>query len=245
MKACFFYTILLLTSINIFAQRNVLEKIIREQGEQFGDWAQDPDAYEVQVLYTQIDRDAEGRPSFTTYRFGADPNRYFYPASTVKMPTAFLALEKLNELGVAGLDKYAVMHNYAGTAPQTAALVDTSSASGSASVANYVEKIFLVSDNDAHNRLYEFLGQAELNKRLQAKSFNNSRVIHRLSVSGFDTLGNRWLNPISFGSPDSTVLSLPERYDFFYDSLAVRNQVRGYGYLDSEQDSIVYVPFDF
>jgi len=34
------------------------------------------------------------------------------------------------------------------------------------SIAQYIKKIFLVSDNDAFNRLYEFLGQHYLNERL-------------------------------------------------------------------------------
>jgi len=195
-------------------------------------------------LYTQIDRDAEGRPSFTSYRFGADPNRYFYPASTVKMPTSFLALEKLNDLGIIGLDKNTLMHHYISREPQTTALSDTSSITGKASVSNYVEKIFLVSDNDAHNRLYEFLGQAELNQRLQAKGFHDSRVIHRLSVSGFDTLGNRYTNPVSFFNDEGLVYYQGETYSKFYDDFGLSGQVRGVAYMNNEEE-IVNEPFDF
>ena len=34
------------------------------------------------------------------------------------------------------------------------------------SLGHYIRKVFLVSDNDAHNRLYEFVGQGELKERL-------------------------------------------------------------------------------
>lgn len=244
MNHYFFLALLCLFTGSLTAQRNVLEKIIRGQQQQFGDWAKDPNSYEVQVLYTQIDRDATGRPSFTTYRFGADPNRYFYPASTVKMPVAFLAMEKLNELGIAGLDKYSAMHNYAGRAPQTAALADSSAASGEASVAHYARKIFLTSDNDAYNRLYEFLGQAYLNKQLQAKGYTTSRIIHRLSVSGFDTLGNRYTNPVSFFGDTGLQYHQGQVYSAFYDDFGLSNQERGAAYID-EEDKIIPKPFDF
>lgn len=245
MNAFRFSIFLLLLSLSLSAQRNnVLAKIIRDNAAQFSDWAQNPDAYELQVLYTQIDRDAEGRPSFTTHRFGADPNRYFYPASTVKMPAALLALEKLHELDITGLNAHSPMHTYAGSTPQTAALSDTSSLSGAASVGHYVRKVFLVSDNDAYNRTYEFLGQAYLNKKLQEKGFTNSRIIHRLSVSGYDTLANRTTNPVSFFNEKGLLYHQQESYSQFYDDLGLTEQVRGLAYINSE-DEKVEDPFDF
>ena len=59
-----------------------------------------PALYDVQIVYTQINRDAQNRPSFKTYRYQVDKDRYFYPASTVKLPAVLLALEKLNGLGL-------------------------------------------------------------------------------------------------------------------------------------------------
>ncbi|RME99137.1 MAG: hypothetical protein D6772_08130 [Bacteroidetes bacterium] len=225
-------------------QRNVLEKIIRQHKADFGDWAKDPEAYELQVIYTQIDRDAQGRPSFTSYRYGVDPNNYFYPASTVKMPTALLALEKLHQLDIVGLDKHTPMRTGKAREPQTAAIVDATAPNLLPSVGHYVRKIFLVSDNDAHNRLYEFLGQRYLNEQLQAKGFTESRIIHRLSVSGFDTLGNRYTNPVTFYRNDEVLYRQGEVYGKWYDDLGLSGQVRGKAYL-TKDDKIVNEPFDF
>ena len=36
-------------------------------------------------------------PSFQSFTYRVDDDEYFYPASTVKLPTALLALEKINE----------------------------------------------------------------------------------------------------------------------------------------------------
>src|SRR5215210_8650416 len=57
-----------------------------------------PEKYRLQIIYTQIDRSKNNQPSFHNYYFHYDPSQYFNPASMVKMPLAFLALEKLNAL---------------------------------------------------------------------------------------------------------------------------------------------------
>src|SRR5438067_2029379 len=64
----------------------------------------DPATYRVQIIYTRIDRDKHNKPSFTNYYFNFDPQLYFNPASTVKLPLAFLSLEKLNDLHIKGVN---------------------------------------------------------------------------------------------------------------------------------------------
>ena len=59
---------------------------------------QNPQTYRVQIIYTQIDRDAANKPTFTHHYFHHDPELYFNPASMVKLPLALLSLEKLNSL---------------------------------------------------------------------------------------------------------------------------------------------------
>ena len=58
----------------------------------------DPSTYRLQIIYTKIDRDRKNRPHFQNYYFNCDRNLYFNPASTVKLPLAALALEKLDKL---------------------------------------------------------------------------------------------------------------------------------------------------
>ena len=59
-----------------------------------------PDNYRLQIIYTQINRNKHNEPTFRNYFFHYDPDLYFNPASMVKMPLAFLALEKLTSLDV-------------------------------------------------------------------------------------------------------------------------------------------------
>jgi hypothetical protein len=204
-----------------------------------------PEQFQLQLIYTQIDRDADNQPAFTTHFLGVDSSLYFYPASTVKMPAAFLALEKLNELRIRGLNAEPPLFTGKGHAPQTSVLSDTSAVSGLPSVAHYIKKIFLVSDNDAYNRLYEFLGQEYLNEKLREKGYSRTRIIHRLSAPGYDVASNRYTNPVTFTDPGNTLLyHQGEVYSSFESPLQLREEVRGKGYMDSA-GRIVPAPFDF
>jgi hypothetical protein len=239
-----FLFLLLLFNFPLFGQENPLEIIIEKNKKQFSDWAQDPGRYEVQVILTQIERDEKGMPHFTTYTYGVNDGHYFYPASTVKMPAAILALEKLNELGIVGLDKWTAMKTGAARSPQTPVVVDTTAEKFLPSVAHYVRKIFLVSDNDAYNRLYEFLGQAYANRKLQEKGYKDTRLIHRLSAPGYDPEGNRYTNPVSFYRYDTLLYLQGEVYSQAAHQLTLQGELRGKGYADSTGE-LIMEPFDF
>lgn len=56
--------------------------------------------HELQIIYTQINRDKDGKISFQDYQYNVNSKNYFYPASTVKLPIALLAVEKLNSMNL-------------------------------------------------------------------------------------------------------------------------------------------------
>ena len=181
-----------------------LEALLQSETDRFGTVMQDPQKFRIQIIYTQIDRDSENRPHFTSFSYRLDPTEYFYPASTVKLSTAALALEKINRLGIPGLDRDTPMLTGSAAGFQTPSVVDPTSATGLPSVAQYIRKILLVSDNDAFNRLYELIGQGPLNDALFRKGFLNTRIIHRLEL----TLGvtqNQSTNPVRFEAGGATV----------------------------------------
>lgn len=160
----------------------------------------DNPAYEVQIIYTQIDRDAQNVPRFTPHTFHLNSRQYFNPASLVKLPVVALALEKLNDLHRPGLTRRTIMATGTAFRCQTAVpfAVPTDS-DQTATVGNYVKRMLLVSDNSAYNRLYEFLGQGPLNERLAQLGFPNARITRRFAPC--DTAANRHTNPISFHTP--------------------------------------------
>lgn len=181
-----------------------MEQLLHSQPERFATVTANPDKYRVQIIYTQIDRDAANRPSFTSYTYGVEPARYFYPASTVKLPTALLALEKVNDLAIPGLTRDTTMLTGVASDWQTPALADPSSPTGLPSIGHYVRKILLVSDNDAFNRLYEFIGQQALNESLHEKGYRNTRIFHRLEVAR-NAAENRRTNPVTFVAGDTVI----------------------------------------
>jgi hypothetical protein len=163
------------------------------------------DQWHIQIIYTQIDRTSGNFPVFTRHFFNTDAPPYFYPASTVKMPTAFLALQKLNELKIPGLDKNTTMITGSAYSGQDEVYNDPNSPDGRPSIANYVKKIFLVSDNDAFNRLYEFLGQEYINNTLHQMGYDSVQIIHRLNISRTED-ENRHTNPVDFYDRDAQLI---------------------------------------
>lgn len=200
-----------------------------------------PDSFQYQIIYTEINRDKHNRPQFKNHYLHVDRNRYFNPASTVKLPTALIALEKLNTFRKPGLDIYTTMLTDSSFSAQTAVTKDTSAANGLPSIANYVKKIFLVSDNDAYNRLYEFTGQDQLNGLLQNKGYNDVRIVRRFVTMTEEE--NRHTNAITFLRGADTVLRLLPHYSkMSYDySKEVRVGKAHY----NRYDSLIKAPFDF
>jgi hypothetical protein len=229
--------------------QNPLAEIIAENKAAFGPWASDPDKYEVQVLYTEIDRAADGAVRLSTHRWGADSTQYFYPASTVKMPAAILALQWINEHGATGLSPQTLLFHGTGTAPaaapQTSVNSDSTSASGYPSVAHYLRKIFLVSDNDAYNRLFELLGPTYMNHALHRAGIRGGRLQHRVGVGGFSTETHAWLNPVRFVDGINTPYQIGERHDDYHNPLPqIKEQHRGKGYTTNDGE-LINTPFDF
>jgi len=199
-------------------------------------------AHQVQIIYTQIDRDANQSPTFRSQAFGVDDRLYFYPASTVKMPVAFLALQRLRELGI---DANTTLKIESDRPVQTSVFTDSTAQNGLPSIAHYIKKVFLVSDNDAYNRLYEFLGQRYINKQLKEKGFTKTRIKHRL-VGGYDGVENEYINPFLFYEGGQNIyrrLGVHAPYQF--EQLDKDKTVRGVGYWDDNLEQVIDQPFDF
>jgi hypothetical protein len=131
-----------------------------------------PARYRLQIIYTQINRDKANVPTFTNYYFRVDSTEYFNPASTVKLPLALLSLEKLNRLNKPQVNKFTAMQFDSAYSKQTKQWTDPTAQSGYPSIAHLIKKAFLVSENDPYSRMYEFVGQGEINRSLHAKGLS-------------------------------------------------------------------------
>jgi len=174
-----------------------LHELLKSRPEYFQKILDDRDSLRVQIIYTKIDRQPDNVPVFTSYYFNVNDERYFYPASTVKLPVALMALQRLNELKVFGLNSNSSMITGNNYKSQTPVFNDPTAPGGRPTIAQYVKKIFLVSDNDAFNRLYEFLGQRYINERLHAMGYEKANILHRLNIL-LSEEENRHTNAVSF-----------------------------------------------
>lgn len=193
-------------------QRPLLESLLADRGGIVSEVYQAAEKHELQILYTQIDRDENNQPTFTSHTYRLDGAQYFYPASTVKFPAAILALEKLKQLGIDGLNAKTPMLTDSAFSGQSIAHVDSSAENMLPSVGHYIKKILLVSDNDAFNRLYEFLGQGPLNESLSNRGYEGVKISHRLSIF-LSEEENRHTNPIRFLSEDNLLYEQEPGYN--------------------------------
>ena len=169
-----------MTGISAQGSDSLLAKLLNQHPGFFDAVMKKKKEFNVQIIYTQIDRKKNVGVVFTDHYFNVNKENYFYPASTVKFPIAVLALQKLNELKVPGLDMNTTMITSADGKIQTNVYNDPTTKDGRPTIAHYIKKILLVSDNDAFNRLYEFLGQDYINKSLHKMGYSNVQIIHRL-----------------------------------------------------------------
>jgi hypothetical protein len=235
------FIVLILLSCNDIEEKDPLEEIMSQLKGRNNEVIVNSRQYGLQVLYTQIDRDQNNIPQLRTWSYHVDSNAYFYPASTIKLPVALLAMEKINNLKIPGLSSTSDMLTDSAYSGQSYVLYDSSSESLKPSVAHYIKKIFLVSDNDAFNRLYEFLGQEYINNALSKKGFQNSGIVHRLSIY-LTADENRHTNPVRFFNRDTLVYQQAQQVSVpFYRE---RKDIKlGKGYMRG--DSLVQEPMDF
>lgn len=180
-------------------------------------------SHEVQVLFSEVIRHKNGQVSFKEDQFQLDDNNYFYPASSVKLPIALLALEKLHESKVLNRNTpYQVEGD---------SLIST--------FAKDIIDIFAVSSNSASNRLFEFMGQDDINRRLNTKGIPG-RISHRLSTPNSGDLVTKSL---SFYNNDEVIFKTMPINNLAVASLHLNRITKGKGYIRG--DSLIHQPMDF
>jgi len=203
---------------------------------------QHPEAYRYQIIYTEINRDKNNRPLFRNYYLNVDSLAYFNPASTVKLPLAILSLEKLHALQQHGVDMDTPMQFDSSRAWHRPLYGDSTLPNGLPSIAHFIRKALLVSDNDAYNRMYQFVGQQETNRRLQQMGYPDLRITRQFM--GLTPEQNRYTNPIRFIQENKSLIwQQPEAYNPDPFDFSHVNKL-GKGYLNAK-DSLVNEPIDF
>ena len=197
--------------------------------------------HEIQIRYTQIERGENNIPEFSSYSLFEDSETYFYPASTAKLPIAALALQRIRELqaeGV-GIDRNTPFH-IRDQNNQPIALKDSTALNRNLSIAHLIKKIFLVSDNDAYNYLFDFLGTDYINRELRDKGLKETSIHHKF-LFGAD---NQKTWEYHFIDHLDTLYYQPSiRAKQIISNGNLKAMIKGLGYIDG--DELVNRPFDF
>jgi Beta-lactamase enzyme family len=166
-----------------------IDAVLAGDQAKFGSLMQSPEKYRLQFLVSDVVPGPGGRPALRRSGFRVD-SEYFYPASTIKLAAAMVACQRAAELDAERPGREAraqpTMQTPLAFHPlferQSLREIDASNVdSGAITLSHQIRKLFLVSDNPAYNRLYEFVGQESLNTRLWAAGLSSARLSHRLA----------------------------------------------------------------
>ncbi len=212
-NVCFLFTVLFF--MISCTQKTPLEKVLTSDSKIIQNVIQNAEDYEVQIIYSQINRNEKGIPSFIDYTFNLAEDVYFYPASSVKFPIALMSLQKLKELQKKGVQidrktsfitKKDTLHT---------------------SIEKEIIKIFAVSNNQAYNRLFEFLGQDYINQNLDSKKLTG-RISHRLSAFHSHNLTTQ---SILFHKNNDTLYKQESIENSPQEELSLKKLLKGQGYI--------------
>lgn len=150
--------------------------------------------FRVAVYFTQIESSGNHSEVIAQQTLPAD-GQYFYPASTVKLPAALVALEQLSALEQTSVSAQSPMRLHRQDGLRVSSLEHSISAA------------LTISDNEAFNDLYEFVGHDELNNALIAKGYTSARIQHWLGqVRSAES--NRRTGAVQFVAGDEILYAL-------------------------------------
>ncbi|MDG3583572.1 serine hydrolase [Galbibacter pacificus] len=202
---------------------NLLDHVLASKNSFIKNVIDSTDYYEVQILLSTIQRTSD-KVTFTDYAYHVDDNNYFYPASSVKFPISLLALEKLERDN--RFDRNTKFYVEGDSLETT--------------FEDEINKIYAVSDNEAFNRLFEYLGKDYINTTLKSKGLSPARISHRLSTDNAYELTTK---PLIFYENDTVLTEVKGTTNLPIEELQLQRLHKGAGYVVG--DSIIPEPMDF
>ena len=242
-KAFFILTLVIGCVPNFEKDQNVLTQLLNNSKDSLIQKIySNKEIHEIQIIYTQIIRDTEGNPSFKEFSYQENPKLYFYPASTVKLPVAILALEKLRRLRREGIEitpdsPFEILddnHN-------SLSVLDSTHPNGKLTISHLIKKLFLVSDNKAYNYLFDFLGRDSINESLAKKRILDFQVFHKFSDS---TNNNKSPEYVFYSEDSKEIYRQPSRaYKIDSKKNDFIGVLKGKGFI--EEGVLIKDPMDF
>ena len=241
-----FKNLILVVSLTVIISCNnsstILDKVLNKNIYELQKVLKNKEKHDLQILLNEIKRDDSGKAVFKEDAFQLDEGRYFYPASTAKLPIAILSLQKINELRSNGLQ-------ISGDTPffitdkngEILVKRDSTHSLGILTINHLIKKIFLVSDDNAYNYLFDFLGTDYINKELTQRGLSKTRIYHKFlfGADNINTWGYTFLNEnqkIIYHQPSISAL-----VDLKPNNL--KGILKGIGHIKS--DSLLLKPMNF
>ena len=220
----------------------LLKKLMKTKPKKFKKILDNPEKYRTQILYTQINREKNKEISLKHFAYRYKPEEYFYPASTIKLATSIIALEKLQSLKEKGVSRNSKI-NFNGNCNCFADLkTDPLAQDSIPTIENYIKKALVISDNESFNRIYDFTGQSYLNHRLWELGYSNARIVNKFLYC--DSLDNSCTNGITFfnNTNDTLFYQAPEKNTMIF-SPPFANMKKGKQFKQGK--TIIDEPYDF
>ena len=143
-------------------------EVLLQNDEEIATFAKDAPAHRLQVLVSVPTNDGGLR----RLSFRADAE-YFYPASAVKLCAAFGAVDKLTDLRASLSSRLRFSD---GAATGKSRIMNTT-------LRSELEKSLVLDDDEAHDRLFDFVGPAELSARLANAGLLSARIAEHLAAA--------------------------------------------------------------
>lgn len=166
----------------------ILDEVMTSSNDAIQRVVQQLEKHEIQIRLTQVDSGSNSKINFQSSSYQLDEERYFYPASTAKLPIAALALQKVRQLNAQGVKiNTNTAFEIRDRSGEPIQFEDSTHQQGKLTIAHLIKKIFLVSDNNAYNYLFDFLGRDYINLELQSKGLEHTQIFHKFLLGADNT----------------------------------------------------------
>ena len=197
-------------------------------------FVKDKEKYEIQILYTEVSKNTLGQTEFNDFQFQLNDQKYFYPASTIKLPITVMALSKINELRAGGSNISLKSKIKLSLINDRKEIIIKDSIT---SFQNLIADVFLVSDNSASNVLIDFLGYNYFNLSMRNSGYENTYLNHKFNPDPF--IDSTWI----ISTLDNDIISSKENKITVLASSNISNLKKGKKrFIDGE---IINEPLDF
>ena len=204
-----FFTIVLILVLPyfVFSQNNqfnndsLLTEILKSDDSLLNEVLSNQSKYQFQLMYTKVLKDKNG---YQLEKHSLNENKYYFnPASLIKLPLLIIALEKMSSLREYGvdLDSRILMHTCSCDEDTDGYIAQ----SKNPTFRQLMRELMIMSDNDAYNFLYDFVGYDYFNKRYRELGFDGFLMKRRFTSNCSDAL-NKWYGGIAFLNSENEII---------------------------------------